>query len=113
MWFFRSSRNFAKLLGFTNTPPTILMRHYRRGALSDLVHRGGADIKWSSGFVFRITHDVGTGLKEMHEAGFAHCDIKPANILIDEDESGMFAVLSDFGISRIVSANSLAIVDAF
>jgi serine/threonine protein kinase len=60
----------------------------------------------------RLLKDISNGLREMHETGFVHCDVKPGNVLIDEDEKGLFAVLSDFGISRVVTSTVL-LVEAF
>ena len=113
MWFFRSSKNFVKLLGFTPTsPPIIIMKHYQHGSLTDLIYNDTQNISWTSNLIFRILRDVATGLKEMHEAGFIHCDMKPSNILIDEDDEGYYAVLTDFGISKVIS-NSVLLVEAF
>jgi len=44
----------------------------------------------------KIFRDVCMGLKECHEQDFAHLDIKPDNILLDEDDN---AYLCDFGNS--------------
>lgn len=112
MWYFRTSRNISKLLGFTNTPPTIIMRHYERGALTDLIYKDSLQI-YNPQLVYSLLRDIATGIRDMHDAGFVHCDIKPANILLDEDEKGVFAVLTDFGISRIITQTSVVIVDSF
>lgn len=40
----------------------------------------------------------------MHFKGVAHCDIKPANVLVDQKASGMHrCALTDFGISHLYS----------
>lgn len=58
--------------------------------------------------------DIVEGLSEMHKNGFVHSDIKPANIMLGrESESERFhAVISDFGITQIVS-NKALLVSAF
>ncbi len=76
MWYFRSSKNFAKLLGFTTSPATIIMKHYQRGSLSDLIYNDQQNISWTSHLIFCLLKDIATGLREMHDNGFAHCDIK-------------------------------------
>ena len=45
--------------------------------------------------------DMREALNAIHSAGIVHRDIKPENILVDRDGR---AILSDFGISRIVDA---------
>lgn len=114
MWFFRTMENFAKLIGFTNNPPTIAMKYYTLGSLHDFI----ADKLDLASFHNSISNcfllrDVAVALREMHESGFVHCDIKPANILIDQTpERGVFAVLSDFGISRVL-VTTVLLVQAF
>ncbi len=53
--------------------------------------------------VMRIMLDVTDALAYAHAAGMAHRDVKPANILIDTDGK---AVLTDFGIARMVQSSS-------
>jgi tetratricopeptide (TPR) repeat protein len=45
----------------------------------------------------RIARQVASGLSAAHEAGVVHRDLKPPNIMIDEDGH---AVIMDFGIAR-------------
>jgi hypothetical protein len=50
-----------------------------------------------------IVSDVAEGMAYLHHyaaARVVHCDLKPSNVLLDD---GMRAVVSDFGISRLVA----------
>ena len=42
---------------------------------------------------------LASSLSTLHQAGFFHCDIKPANILIQMTSSGPVVKLSDFGLA--------------
>jgi serine/threonine protein kinase len=45
----------------------------------------------------RIVAHVGSGLDALHRRGLTHRDVKPANVMIDEDGN---AALGDFGLSK-------------
>ena len=46
--------------------------------------------------VLKILQDILFGLEYLHNGGYYHNDIKPANILLDDKRNG---VLADYGIS--------------
>ena len=53
----------------------------------------------------RICSDVAEGMSYLHHYSpvkVVHCDLKPSNILLDED---MTALVTDFGISRLVQSD--------
>ncbi|WP_280295974.1 serine/threonine-protein kinase [Nocardia abscessus] len=58
--------------------------------------------------VLRIVSDTAHALDYAHSKGVLHRDIKPANILIAEPEAGREsrAVLTDFGIARLLDADT-------
>ncbi|WP_174189669.1 serine/threonine-protein kinase [Nocardia barduliensis] len=58
--------------------------------------------------VLRIVTDTAHALDYAHSRGVLHRDIKPANILIAEPEAGREAraVLTDFGIARLLDADT-------
>ncbi|KAG2497680.1 hypothetical protein HYH03_004417 [Edaphochlamys debaryana] len=50
--------------------------------------------------------EVASGLRHLHDCGIAHCDLKPANVLLRScatDARGWTCRLSDFGCARLLS----------
>lgn len=64
------------------------------GTLESLIRSSGPpDLQT----VVRITAQVGAGLDALHQNGLVHRDVKPSNIMLDEDRD---AYLTDFGLAR-------------
>ena len=64
--------------------------------------RSSADV--TVGNVLSQTKQLLSAVLHLHSAGFMHCDIKPANILLKDDGNGVSILkLADFGLA--VSSN--------
>ncbi len=63
-----------------------------------------ADGPLESGRAVYIIEQVAKALDAAHKVGLVHRDVKPSNILLEEDD---FAYLIDFGIARAVDETSL------
>jgi serine/threonine-protein kinase len=61
------------------------------------LHEVLADGPMEPGRAVRIIEQVAKALQAAHRIGLVHRDVKPSNILVDEDD---FAYLIDFGIAR-------------
>jgi serine/threonine protein kinase/tetratricopeptide (TPR) repeat protein len=59
--------------------------------------------------VLRVVREIGDALAYAHRRGIVHRDVKPSNILIDED-SGR-ALLADFGIARADGAEEPSLTE--
>ena len=76
----------------------IVMEYVRGVSLARMLHeRQGLPFATCTG----ILVDLGKALAHAHEHGVVHRDVKPPNVLVDE-ESGA-AKLSDFGIAKVAS----------
>jgi WD40 repeat protein/DNA-binding SARP family transcriptional activator len=71
----------------------LVMRYLRGGSLRDLLAHGPLEADRAA----RLTDQVALALTAAHRQGVVHRDVKPANILFDEDGN---AYLSDFGIAK-------------
>jgi tRNA A-37 threonylcarbamoyl transferase component Bud32 len=74
------------------------MRLLGGGDLRSRIDQGLSDVQALS-----VLHDITEAFVHAHAAGFVHRDVKPENILFDEQGH---AVLTDFGIAKAISSSS-------
>ena len=72
----------------------MVMAYVRGKTLRDVIADRGALPAHEAA---RIVAQVAAALDAAHEAGVIHCDVKPANVILDEQGT---AKLADFGIAR-------------
>jgi serine/threonine protein kinase len=76
-----------------NEQPFLVMRYMTGGTLADKIRQG----RLPSDEVVQITRRIGQALDAAHKKKLVHRDIKPGNILLDDDG---YAYLADFGIVK-------------
>jgi serine/threonine-protein kinase len=74
--------------------PYLAARFIEGTVLEDKLAREG---RLGMGVVARICAEVAEGLDALWQAGMVHRDVKPANILLDRDET---AYITDFGLAK-------------
>ena len=79
----------------------ITMEYVSGDDLKGMIRRMG---RFSAGQAITITKQVCEGLSEAHKLGVVHRDLKPQNIMIDQDGN---ARIMDFGIARSMEGKSI------
>jgi serine/threonine protein kinase len=94
--FLFNDRHVVQLLavGWDSDPPYYVMEYLERGSLEDLLQAGPLPVREAVAMV----REIAVGLIHAHGKGILHCDLKPANILLDQDGRPR---LADFGQSRL------------
>ncbi|MDA7979149.1 MAG: protein kinase [Pirellulales bacterium] len=94
-------------VGWDSNPPFYVMEYIEHGSLEELLQKDGAMPVDEAVNLFR---EIAIGLVHSHNKGVLHCDLKPANILLDEDTRPR---LCDFGQSRLSHEQSPALGTLF
>ena len=91
-----TSRHIVGLIdvGWNSDPPWYVMEYLERGSLASLLADGPLEMDEA----VRIIGCVCQALVHAHGRGVLHCDLKPANVLLDADFEPR---LCDFGQSRL------------
>lgn len=107
--FLSADRYVVQLLdvGWDSDPPYYVMEYVENGSLDDLLDEHGTLSAEEAAEMFR---DVAVGLTHAHGKGVLHCDLKPANILLDQDQRPR---LADFGQSRLSDEQTPALGTLF
>lgn len=95
--FLSADRYVVQLLsvGWNADPPYYVMEYIEQGSLEQLLKSAGPR---SIGQAVELFREIVIGLNHAHAKGVMHCDLKPANVLLDLDGRPR---LADFGQSRL------------
>ncbi|KAF2309352.1 hypothetical protein GH714_001699 [Hevea brasiliensis] len=77
----------------------LLLEYAPGGSLADLINKYGGKIPECD--VRRYTRMILKGLSSIHNNGYVHCDLKPANILVfPSDQQDFQLKIADFGLAK-------------
>src|SRR5436190_16362695 len=107
--FLSADRYVVQLMevGWDSEPPYYVMEYIESGSLEDLLRDTGP---LPLGEAVEMFREICVGLSHAHGKGVLHCDLKPANILLDQDHRPR---LADFGQSRLSSEQTPALGTLF
>jgi eukaryotic-like serine/threonine-protein kinase len=94
--FLFADRYVVQLLGvgWDADPPYYIMEYLEPGSLAERLQKGPMPVDEA----VELFREIAIGLVHAHGKGVLHCDLKPANILLDQDNKPR---LADFGQSRL------------
>ena len=91
-------------IGFNDTTPFLIMKYFPNGSLLHIYPKG---FILPIEVIIRYVKQIADALQYAHNRNIVHCDIKPENILLDNESN---PVLSDFGIAKIAPNSQLQTV---
>jgi serine/threonine protein kinase len=80
--------------------PYMIVEYVPGGNLAGRMSQGLLD--WST--ALRFLRGIAAGLDYAHSQGIVHRDVKPANVLLERDET---PVLADFGLAKMIQGSSV------
>ncbi len=81
--------------GKTESLVYLVMEMMTGGSLNDLIQEG----PMPTDMINRMLEQIGSALDYAHLRGVVHRDLKPQNVLLDENQNGL---LTDFGIAKLM-----------
>ncbi len=93
-------------VGWESDPPYYVMEFMENGSLEDLLQTHRISVHEA----VNLFREIAVALVHAHDKGILHCDLKPANVLLDHDRKPR---LADFGQSRLTNEMSPALGTLF
>lgn len=102
-------RNLVKIIGIHSSPnmKALVLEYMPHGSLEKWLYDSNFNLSLLQRL--NIVIDVATALEYLHYSysqPVAHCDIKPTNVLLDQD---LVAHVADFGMTRLLGETDLTV----
>lgn len=107
---FFDSKNIVKVFGYFEENNTVyyVMEYLDGVNLKDFIAQNGGSLDVAT--TVEITNGILNGLKEIHTAGFIHCDMTPDNVMLTVDDRIVIIDLGAAKYSNIKDVNQETIV---
>jgi serine/threonine-protein kinase len=89
--------------GENNGKHYMVMEYLTGKDLSEFIRANG---KLTLSQALPLIKQIASALDYAHTQGLVHRDIKPSNVLLDTTTNGMRAILTDFGIAKIIQSHT-------
>lgn len=94
-------QNIAKLIGYHEQPFSALIMKQYKCSLQSLID--SKSVLQTAETVKYIIREIVNGMQAIHPKGIIHLDLKPLNVLVDENYDGSLRyVICDFGSASII-----------
>ncbi|KAI3658891.1 hypothetical protein MP638_003134 [Amoeboaphelidium occidentale] len=100
----KSFPHFCTILGYTETPLSIVLKYYPDGSLYEWIRKN----MMAKSLVLMIVKETPEALNTMHSNYLAHCNIKPQNVLVQVDNCIPSCYLTDYGITQVLPDKIIA-----
>ena len=94
-------------VGWSASPPYYVMDYIEQGSLEKRLKNGNS---MPAAEAVELFQEIATGMMLFHSKGILHCDLKPGNILLDQNGKPRVA---DFGQSRLMTDDTPALGTLF
>lgn len=91
--------NIVRACDWSDSPPYLLLQHVPGETLRSVLRR---EQRFSDIDIRALAQQIGSALRHLHERGFVHADVKPANIMVDGSAGNRTFTLIDFDLVRRV-----------
>lgn len=102
----KGSEYVANIIAYCHQPCCLIMKFYPYGSLYKIIHKPSKFKTYRIDYLIILRH-VAKAIDALYRRDIAHLDVKSENILVEKGRNDLRGLLTDFGISHILSTKLL------